>query len=258
MDLNFFDANCYVGRYKAFRQGSFYTLAGLLEQMDYYGISEALVTHALAREHHPADGNEAIMAEVEGQPRIHPVWALLPSASKEQPAPAELIQQMVDLGVNAARIFYGSYKFPISEWCIGETLNILEAHQMPTFIDPDPHTDTVKPDLFDWDAVDALCRNHPNLPVILSEGRFYSSNRILYQLFERHANLLIDLSGLWANRGIEFITREFGAQRLIFSTRMPLRDPSCTIAQVNYAEISDEDKKLIAGDNLRALMGGVL
>lgn len=258
LNLQLFDANCYIGRYRSFRPGSFYTLAGLMEQMDYYGIQEALVTHSLAREHHPADGNSALLAELEGQERVHAVWALLPPASRELSPPAQLVPDMIGRGVKAARIFYGSYRFPLSEWCIGELLDVLEAYRVPTFIDPDPEIDAALPDRFDWDAVHSLCRQHPALPVILTAGRFYSSNRLLYQLFEHNPNLVIELSGLWAHRGIEFITREFGAGRIIFGTRLPLRDPGSVIAQLVYAEISDEDKLLVAGGNLRALLGGVL
>ena len=61
LDLHFFDAHCYVGRYKTFRAGSFYKTEDLLEQMTYFGIEEALVTHSLSREHHPIDGNAAII-----------------------------------------------------------------------------------------------------------------------------------------------------------------------------------------------------
>ena len=96
------------------------------------------------------------------------------------------------------------------------------------------------------------------LPVILQKGRFRSSNRLLYQLIEANPNLRIELSGYWAYHAIEFITREFGAHRLLFGTRMPARDPACAIGQVAYSDIPEDDKRLIAGDNLRNLMGGVI
>lgn len=257
-NLRFFDAHCYVGRYKTFKPGSFTSAQDLLQQMEYHGISEALVAHAMSREHHPIDGNAAVLRETGAHANLHPIWALLPSASKEMPAPAETVQQMISAGVRAARLFYGSYSFPISEWCIGDLLNELEAHRVPTFLDPDVELDTWDMDRFDWDAVDALCRAHRGLPVILSEARFRSSNRLLYHLLAAHPNLHIELSGYWAHHAIEFITREFGAYRLIFGTRMPVRDPACTIGQVAYSNISDEDKALIAGSNLRKLLEGVV
>jgi len=256
-ELGFFDAHCYVGRYKTFRPGSFYTTGDLAEQMEHFGIAEALVTHAMSRELHPIDGNAAVLEETKGRDNLHPSWSVVPPRSGELPGPAALAGQMISTGVRAAKLFCGSYTFPISEWCVGELLDEMEAHRVPTFLDPDIELDTWAEDQFDWDAVDAVCRHHPQLPVILSEARFRSSNRLLYQLLEKHANLHIELSGLWAHHAIEFITREFGAHRLLFGTRMPVRDPACAIGQVAYADISEGDKKLIAGDNLRALLGGV-
>jgi len=252
--LSFFDANCMVGRYKQFRTGSFHTTDRLLEEMAYHGISEALVVHALSRENHPLTGNAAILGEVDARRNLHPAWSALPPRSGELPKPHDFIREALDKGVRAIWLFAGQYSFPLSEWCVGALVEELEEHRIPTFIDADPEYAAFGPERFDWDHIDELCRNHPGLQVILSAGRFRSSNRLLYQLMERHNSLHIELSGYWLYRGIEFICREFGAQRLMFGTRMPLRDPSCTVAIVNYAEISDEEKRLIAGDNLRTLM----
>lgn len=256
-DLGLFDAHCYVGRYKTFRPGSYTGTQQLVEHMDHFGVSEALVTHSMSRELHPTDGNEAVLSETLGRDRLHPSWALLPPASGELPPPREVIGLMMAQGVRAVMLFYGSYSFSLSEWCIGELLEQLEAHAVPTFLDPDTELDTWDQDRFDWDAVDRLCAAHPGLPVILSEARFRTSNRILYQLLQRHANLHIELSGFWAYHGIEFVAREFGAHRLLFGTRMPVRDPACAIGQLVYSDIPDDEKKLIAGDNLRKLLGGV-
>lgn len=257
-DIRLFDAHCYVGRYKTFRPGSFYRTQDLIEQMQHYNISEALVTHSMSREHHPVDGNVAVLAETLGKDNLHPCWAVLPPRSGEMLQPALLAREMISKGVRAARIFYGVYTFPISEWCIGSLLDEFEAHRIPVFIDPDKELSGWDQDRFDWDAVNKMCGAHPQLPIILSASRFRSSNRLLYQLLDLHQNLHIELSGYWGYRGIEFITREFGAGRLIFGTRMPVRDPACAISQLLYSEISDKDKQAIAGDNLRLLLGGVV
>jgi len=257
-NLQFFDAHCYVGRYRTFKPGSFYSTSDLLKQMDYYGIAEALVMHSTSREHHPLDGNAAVRSEVNGQQRLHPSWALLPPTLMEMENIAGAFSDMIAKGVKAAKLLYGSYSFPLSEWCIGDLLDRLDAHHIPTFLDPDMDVDAIEPDKFNWDAVEGLCRSHPGLPVILSGARFRSSNRLIYRLMDLFPNIHLELSGYWANYGIELIVREFGASRLIFGTRMPVRDPGCAIAQLSFSEISFEEKKMIAGDNLRKLLGGVV
>ena len=94
-DLRFFDAHCYVGRYKTFRPGSFYTTDDLIKQMNYFEISEALVTHSMSREHHPVDGNGAVLVETKGRKNLHPCWALLPPTSRELATPAVLVSEMI-------------------------------------------------------------------------------------------------------------------------------------------------------------------
>lgn len=256
--LEFFDANCMIGRYKQFRPGSFYTVDRLLEEMAHFGISEALVHHALSRENHPLTGNSAVLEEVDGRPNLRPAWSAIPPRSKELPRPHNFIREALENGVQAIWLFPGQYSFPLSEWCVGQLIEELEEHRVPTFVDPDPEYARYASDRFDWNAIDELCRNHPGLQVILSAARFRSSNRLLYQLLEKHNSIFIELSGYWLYRGIEFICREFGAERLVFGTRMPVRDPACTVAVVNYAEISDDEKRLIAGGNMKRLMGEVV
>ncbi len=56
------------------------------------------------------------------------------------------------------------------------------------------------------------------------------------------------------NFGIEEICRRFGARRLLFGTGLPFTEAGPSIAQITYAEISDADKRSIAGDNLRKLL----
>ena len=51
---------------------------------------------------------------------------------------------------------------------------------------------------------------------------------------------------------------EFGAGRLIYGSFLPVADPWVPIGMVLDAAISEADKKLIAGDNLRRLLGEVI
>jgi len=77
-DLNFFDANCTLGRHLKLKEGGLHAADDLLAGMDHYGIAEALVLDSLSRENHPADGNARIMDAVHERRRLHPAWSALP------------------------------------------------------------------------------------------------------------------------------------------------------------------------------------
>ncbi len=250
--VGFFDANSMIGRYNLFRPGSFYTKERLLREMEYYGISEALVFHAVSMENSPQIGNQLTLKELVDTPFLHPVWTLLPAVPSETSPPEVMVQEMQRFNVRVARLFPLQFHFDLDDWCLGEVLESLSNRRIPVIID---YFDSFMPhsDRTDWRSVVEVCRRHPDLPVIITEFRF-RTNRRLYQAMDKCPNLYIELSALWLFRAVESICRRFGAERLIFGTRLPIRDPSCALGMVNYAMISEEEKEMVAGKNLRKLM----
>ncbi len=49
----------------------------------------------------------------------------------------------------------------------------------------------------------------------------------------------------------------FGAERLLFGTRLPYFTPGSAIGMLSYAGISEAERTRIAGDNLRNLLARV-
>jgi len=221
--------------------------------MAYYGISDALVFHAVSMENSPQHGNELIMKEVAETPSLHPVWSLLPTISTEVGQVRSYLDEMLGHNVRIVRLFPLQFHFDLDDWCLGEILSMLSEHKIPViidFFDPiTPHADRT-----DWGSVVSVCRRYPDLPIIVTEFRF-RTNRRLYQAMDKCPNLNIELSGLWLFRAVEFICRKFGADRLLFGSRLPIRDPSCSLGMVNYAMISEDEKEMVAGRNLSRLMG---
>jgi len=249
----FFDMNCMVGRYNLFHPGSFYTKERLLQEMEYYGISEALVYHAVSMENGPQLGNQLILREVADAPSLHPVWSILPTVSFERGHVGSFADEMLKHNVRIVRLFPLQFHFSLDDWCIGDIFDMLSERKIPVAID---YFDPLTPhaDRTDWRSLIGVCCRYPELPIIVSEFRF-RTNRRLYKAMEKCPNLHIELSGLWLFRAVEFICREFGADRLLFGTRLPIRDPSCSLGMVNYAMVSEGEKEMIAGGNLSRLMG---
>ncbi len=252
-----FDANCVVGRHLHLRPGGLHTAEHLLAEMDHHGIAEALVVHALAREHHPLDGNRAVLEVTADQPRLHAAWAVLPAAGlDEQPLGEELLAQLRANRVGAVLLYPRQYRFSLADWCVDALLEPLAEAGVPVIINPNeagPHGPAGMDDT-PWDAVVDLCRRWPSLPVIVSEYRIRRSQRMAYRALEACPNLHLELSGWWLHRGIEYLSRTFGPERLLFGSNWPQFGQGMTQATLTCAEIDDEAKALIAGDNLRRLI----
>jgi predicted TIM-barrel fold metal-dependent hydrolase len=56
---------------------------------------------------------------------------------------------------------------------------------------------------------------------------------------------------------VEFLCGEVGAERLLYGSGLPYGSPGPGITGIQYALISDEERALVAGDNLRALLAHV-
>ncbi len=243
-ELVFFDCNMRIGRAGIIRPEHFLTAAALLEEMDYHGISRALTYGVWSREWDVPGGNEQLLAELAGHDRLVPCVAALPPATGELPPPDEFVASVIARN-GAVRIFPRSHQFMLSQWCLGSLLEALEEARVPLFVDMAETT---------WDELAAVLGAYRNLPIVLTNAS-YRINRYAYPLFERFANLHLEISMFQVMLGIEDVCRRFGPERLLFGTDMPIKDAAGPMALITYADISDEAKRLIAGENLRRLLG---
>ncbi len=246
-DLAFFDCNTRIGPWVNRRPWQFTTSEGLLQEMDRVGIAEALVHSAIASDHAPAVGNRELMEQLDGHDRLHPCWVLLPHYTGEMEPPEALIASMLDQGVRTARVFPKRHQFLLIESICGPLLDALAAHKMPLFIDIGETG---------WAEIDDVLGRHPELQLVVQEA-FYRIDRFVYPLMEKHAGLRLETATYVVHRGIEAICERFGPERLIFGTAMPVRDPGGAMSPITYARLGDQEKRLIARDNLRGLLEGV-
>lgn len=255
-ELNLFDARCTIGRHLKLAGGAPHTARDLLLDMDRHGIAEALVLDALAHEHHPRAGAQRVLRDTAAAPRLHPARAALPpGACEDQDSPERLLGAMRRNKVGAVFLLPRQYRFSLADWCVDALLDPLAAAGVPVVVNyneigPNP----MSTDVTDWDELVRLCRRWPRLPVILSEWRIRRTNRLAYRALDACPNLYLELSGYWLHHGIEYLARRWGAERLIFGTQWPHRGQGSETATLVMADVSDEEKQLIGGDNLRRLL----
>ena len=242
--LRFFDCNMRVGRAGVVRPEQILDAAGLLGEMDYAGIDSALVYHAWSQEWDAGGGNARLLEELGDCGRLYPCEVPLPPATAEQVPPVEFAADL-HRRHGAARLYPRAHSYELADWCCGPLLDALEEFRVPALIELAQ---------LDWSGLAALLAAHPHLPVILL-ATSYRVNRYLYPLCERFDNLYLETATYQIMRGIEDVCRRFGPERLVFGTGLPLLDAGGPIAQVVYAELPEEHKRLIAGETLAGLLG---
>ncbi len=245
--LRFFDGNAMVGWRAARHPETIWRPADFARDYAYYGIGAALVHHASSVEYHQDYGNRLLLEEIEGIPGLIPQWVLMPHHTHEIAPADELIPEMLQLGVRAARILPKTHGFALSEQVAGPLLSALHERRIPLFVDVAE---------LGIDAAASLCERFPELPVILC-GVAWGSDRQLEPALERVPNLYIETAAFQGHRAYERIAKQFGAQRLIFGTGLPDRSPGAAMMMSLYEDISDEERAMIAGGNLLGLLQAV-
>lgn len=242
--LEFFDCNCMIGRTGVLNREVIHTSEQFLQEMDYAGIKSAIVWHAMSRDCDAVKGNEILLDEIGVSKRLYPMFTLVPEHTDEFGSIGNVLAEMKKYGVRAVRMFPLKHGFSISDWNSKNILNALEENKIPLFINIDQ---------VEWTGVNDLLSHHKKLNVVVTTTR-YNTDRFVYPLFEKYENLYFETCWYAINMGIENIVKRFGPKRLLFGTNMPEFSPGISLAHVIYSDLSFEEKKLIAGDNLRGLL----
>jgi uncharacterized protein len=244
MELSFFDCNCMIGTRADRKVGEPWTREELLSSMENCGVSDALVTHALSRDYDAAAGNQEIARVISDSPKLHGCWAILPPASGEIQEPQTFLKQMSAARVVAAIAYPLSHRFTLSEWCMGPLLSALEEARVPLLLPFGQQT---------WDEVERLCGRYPSLPVIVT-GLNYRQLRFLLSLWENRRNVFVDLSWFSIHDGLAYLADHDLLGQVLFGTNYPLYEPGAALTMVTYANISDDERRRVAGGTLREII----
>ena len=214
----------------------------LLADMDRLAVSESWCADWRALENSPAVGNGLLCEELAGIERIHPVWTVLPTGTREMLPPAKLLPAMREAGVEMVRAEPSRHGYVLTEWCCGELWAALEAARVPVLLVTG-----------DWRGLDEMLAAHPKLPVLLT-GMGYRADRNLYPLLARHANLYVETSTYLVNEGLRTVAERFGPGRLIFGTNAPTVCPEEGLGTLEFSGLNAAEAEPVAGGTLRALL----
>lgn len=249
--LHFFDSNCWIGKFNIEGSFSIKDAADLVENMDRCGIDRAIVSQTLSIYSHPKVGNELLYKEVEKDERLYGCFILLPHLTEELGPLDAYIGDMLSRGIRAVRLFPVSQNYLLEEWTCDTLLGILEERRIPLFI--------WKKET-DWNTLYKLCKTHPKLPVVLEQCDLeaFFNGRYIYPLFEKCDNFFLEVHKSHLYLEIDDIVQRFGAERLLFSSFLPVDDPYAFLMLITEGDFSQREKELIAHGNLEKLLKGVV
>lgn len=247
MCATFFDAFTRIGPRVNTHGAHPWALAHLIDEMEHCSISAALVASTACVQYDAALENRRLSALLADHDDLFPVWNVLPHWTGEFPAPDHLLAQLRDQGVRAVTLYprtngwdlFSRYSRPLlAALAESRTLTILDCRSE---IDPA--------------GVEALAVGHPGLPLLLI-GVSWAQQRLITPLLLHHRNLHVAFDHLQANRGVERLVELGCARQVLFASNAPEMAMGAHRCYLDYAEISDDTRALIAGENLVRLLHG--
>jgi predicted TIM-barrel fold metal-dependent hydrolase len=252
----FLDGYAMVGRRGTKDVEAQYETEVLLEEMEWAGIHGALIAHATAKEYDPAFGNRALLRELRKSPRLYGVWTVMPHHTGEFPVPKDVVKEMRDNDIRAAKMYPRLHRYPMNAEYCGELLRELEENNIPLLLEgghlygPDlsePFNQILVTEL------DAILTRFPQLNVVLLGSR-WDGTRFITWLMRKHRRLFMDLSNHQGNRAIELFSEWFGVHRIVFGSGALEKSPGAARAFVDYCTLGDREKQAIASHNLARLL----
>jgi predicted TIM-barrel fold metal-dependent hydrolase len=220
--------------------------------MDDLSIGKAVIWHIDQYGSSPVSGNGFVNSVVGESERLLGCWTILPPQTDEV-IDSEFFSRMKHNRVVCLRAFPDHHNYLLSRQVFGGFLDEVVERRVPLLLSM-----SGMPGGITWRSAYELLKDYPDLTCILCDTGVWLTDRYTRPLLENYPNVSLETSlvSLGA-RVVESIVAKYGAGRLVFGSGFPLRYPEAPMLQLIHAEISHEDKKMIASGNLENVISRV-
>lgn len=243
-EIKYFDCFAFIGKRPVEDPVELWSATHVNELMQRCTIHAALIYHTLAREYDPNFGNQLLLEEMKKNPRFYGCFVALPHHTGEMAHPREWINHLRQRNFYAVKIFPKTHTYPLNDLTVHSICSALEKAQIPLLIDINE---------IDFEKLEFLLRSFPKLPILVQQ-LYWSQSRQVIPLFGKYKNLYLEFSSYQGHWMLEWYCENFGCDRLLFGSEMPLKSPGAARSYIDYANLTHEQKQQIASGNLMRLL----
>lgn len=178
-----------------------------------------------------------------GQSGDVPVLRLLPLTFRQECYTLEEISALAKQGA-AFRIHPQLDAAPPKDWLFPGVFELLEREKTPLLISLEEAA---------ADELITLKEHHPKLSLVLTNSTQWL-NRQYVQLLRFLPDTVLDISNVIEYYGLESLVENVGAEKLLFGTGMPVKEPYDKIYQLLYSDLSAQQREMIAFGNFERVM----
>ena len=173
-----------------------------------------------------------------------PVLRLLPSAFPDECyTPQEVKTLALERGA-AFRIHPKLDASPVKDWMFPGVFSVLEQTKAPLLIALEEA---------DLEDLVRLKTAYPSLVLVLTNTTQWM-NRQYVQFTKTFPGVYLDTSNVIEYYGLESLVKTVGADKLLFGSGMPDKEPYDKIYQILYSDLSLEEREMIAYRNFESVM----
>ncbi len=176
---------------------------------------------------------------------LYGIYTILPSCTWELPNPEEQPEVMRASKMMAARFAPSVHNFLAKPGVLADQLAAFTRRKVPVMMDTGAGLTLEEC----WD----YCEAFPDMTVILAYKNIWPADRYYRPFLEAFPNLHLELSSMITDQGLERLVAKYGAHRFLYGSRFPEMYMGGQMMMLRCAEISEEDKSLIAGGNFLRL-----
>jgi len=247
--MQFYDINAYIGCPTLAASGAVSAAGELLAVMDRSGISKALVWHIMQQSVSAPDGNTLLAKMIGGQERLPGCWTILPPQTGEI-ITANFFRGMSDAGVCALRAMPDMHGYQLNRTVFGAFFDEVSQRRIPLLLSLE--RGVTWPHLYDF------LNSYPEITVVICDVGIWGQDRQFWPLLERYPRVFVETSLVSMEAGgLMAGVRRFGAGRFLFGSGFPVRYPEAAMLDLLHADISADDKELIAHTNFEKLIAEV-
>jgi len=240
-----FDVNCMVGKSGTPRPDWPAAADETVEALQRVGIDRALVSDYTSLQYDAVEGASYLAREIDRHPgSLTGCPMAVPDWGGDAPGPTELLDGYLARDWRAFRIYPRAHYFLFHPLVVGPLLEEAQARRFTVLINRDQ---------FEWpELIDVLSSFSRLKLVVCNEG--YREVRTLLPLLKRFDGLRIETSWMQQFGLYETIVGRLGAGRLLFGSQFPRFEPGASLTPVLRADIKDDDRQRILGDNLAEML----
>lgn len=204
-----------------------------------------IITRAIYNYDQGADANAVTRAYAKASGGAeYPVYRLMPPAYAEETFTREAFEKAITEDKALFRIHPKKYAAPLHKWMYDWMLDVLTETKTPLLVSLQE---------LELNDAAAVKEEYPDLRLIITNTDQWL-NRQYVRFAQYYPNVYFDTCNTIEYYGIENMVNILGADKFLFGTYVPEKEPYDKLFQILYCELSQEQKELIAHGNFERLV----